>query len=71
MSRVRRMFESRCNKIYEIIIIRDIINCFASRIKAYCDRKKAHLEPDKSSNEYKFHHLFMKKADYLLLIYKH
>jgi len=53
MSRVRRMFESRCNKIYEIIIIRDIINCFASRIKAYCDRKKAHLEPDKSSNEYK------------------
>jgi hypothetical protein len=29
---------NRCNKMYKIIILRDILNCFASRFQAICDR---------------------------------
>jgi len=62
MTRIKELFSKRANKIYEIIIIRDILNCFASRIKACCDRKKTHIAFDESSEEYKISESIHKKG---------
>ena len=34
---------SRCDKIYKIIILRDVLNCFSSRFQAICDRDNKYL----------------------------
>ena len=38
MDEISEVLINKCNNLYKIIIIRDILNCFASRFAALCDR---------------------------------
>jgi hypothetical protein len=50
MDEISNTLISRCIKLYKIIIIRDILNCFASRFAAICDRENKYYH-DKSINK--------------------
>lgn len=53
MDRIANIFKNRANNIYKIIAIRDVINCFSSRIKAHCDRKKLYANLNSDTIDYK------------------
>lgn len=46
MDMVENSLKSHCTNIKKIIIIRDILNCFSSRIKALCERNKNYQNID-------------------------
>jgi len=63
MNQFGSILQARCNKLYKIIIIRDILNCFASRFAAICDREnkyKYNISPDKMAVDLDFSELVKK-----------
>ena len=50
MDEIANTLNSRCTKLYKIIIIIDILNCFASRFATICDRENKYYY-DKSINK--------------------
>jgi hypothetical protein len=48
MEPIAHMFGSRCNKLYKVLIIRDILNCFSSRFQYLC---KEHIYDGKVPDE--------------------
>jgi hypothetical protein len=46
MDDIAAILKNRCNNLYKIIIIRDILNCFASRFAAICDRDNKYNNND-------------------------
>jgi len=46
MNMIAETLKNRCNKLYKIIILRDILNCFSSRFQALCDRENTYDDID-------------------------